>query len=449
MQQNMTEGKVLPLILKFSLPLFIGNLFQQLYNMVDTVIVGRYVGAGALAAVGSTGTIMFLLIGFSFGLTSGFAILTSQRFGAKDSDGVRSSVANGIILTAIISLVLTVLGTISIPHLLKWMNTPADIMEDARSYISIISMGLAANLFYNILSAFLRAVGNSKAPLFFLVFSAVLNVFLDILFIVTFHMGVAGAAFATVLSQAISAIFCIIYIMKSVSMLMPKRNEWRLTPQNTAHQLKLGIPMALQFGITASGTMIMQAAINIFGSVAVAAFTAASKVQILLTQGMMAVGQTMATYAGQNYGKMDIGRIKEGVKIADIILIAYSILAAALLALLLPQMMELFFSKDADVSAMMPWAKTYSYISMAFFIPLSFIFVYRNTIEGCSYAMLALLMGVIEFVSRCLTAVIAIHLNSYVLAVSCDPAAWLFGGVFGLFAFKWVIKDLNKKLAQQ
>lgn len=316
MEQDMTQGKPLAIILKFTLPLLVGNIFQQFYNMADTIIVGRFVGANALAAVGSTGTVMFLIIGFAQGITAGFTILTSQRYGAKDEKAVRASVANGILLSVLVTILITVVGLSTMKPLLLLMNTPEDIFADAYTYSMLICSGVVACIFYNLFSSLLRAIGNSKVPLFFLVFSACLNVVLDLLLILCFHMGVAGAAIATNISQGVSAVLCLIYIYKNVPVLCPERTQWRLSASDTAYQMRMGIPMALQFSITASGAMVMQAAINLFGSVAVAAFTAASKVQNLVTQGMMSMGQTMASYGGQNYGKGDYHRLEKGVRSA-------------------------------------------------------------------------------------------------------------------------------------
>ena len=279
MQQDMTTGRILPVILRFTLPLFIGNIFQQFYSMADTIIVGRYLGAAALAAVGATSTVSFLLLGFAMGLSSGFAVLTAQQFGARDPDGVRISVSNGIQLAVLLSAALTALGLLVVPGLLVLMHTPADILADATKYMLIICRGLAASMFYNLFSSFLRSVGNSRAPLFFLIFSSCLNIFLDIFFIVRMGMGVDGAAVATVLSQGLSAALCLLYILLRVHVLVPSRRHWGFHREATLHQLRMGIPMALQFSVTASGTIVMQAAINMFGSVAVAAFTAAWRIQ--------------------------------------------------------------------------------------------------------------------------------------------------------------------------
>ena len=258
MQSDMTKGDPLSIIIRFTIPLFIGNVFQQLYNMCDTIIVGRFVGQNALAAVGSTGTVMFLILGFCSGLTCGFTVLTSQRFGAGDTKGVKKSVVNSIILSIVLTVIMTVGSLAVMKPLLRLMNTPEEIFADAYSYISVICMGIAASVAYNLLSAFLRAVGNSKMPLVILVFSAVLNVILDLVLIIVFRMGTMGAALATDLSQGISSVLCLVYILKKVPDLTPEKELWKYYPDATSKQLRVGIPMALQFGITASGTMIMQ-----------------------------------------------------------------------------------------------------------------------------------------------------------------------------------------------
>lgn len=443
MEQDMTRGNPLSVIFMFTLPLAIGNIFQQLYNMADTIIVGRFVGADALAAVGSTGTIMFLLNGFAQGITAGFSVLTAQRFGAGKKDAVKQSVTNGILLSIIGAILLTVLGCSIMDPLLHLMNTPDDIFDMAYTYITLISLGMIANVFYNLFSSYLRAVGNSKAPLFFLVFSACLNVGLDLFFIVVLKRGVAGAAWATNLSQAISALLCIVYIYYKVHALVPEKKHWRLTAGDTRYQMQMGIPMALQFAITSSGTMIMQSAINLFGSEAVAAYTAACKVHSLLTQGMVAMGQTMAVYSGQNYGKGDYGRIRAGVKAALIIEFIYSVVSAVAVSLLLGVTLGLFFSGDVDLTAMMPWARTYITICTLFYIPLSTIFIFRNTMQGCGYGFLPMMGGVVELVARMLVAMIAMRVHSYALSCFCDPAAWISAGLFTGISYLFVMKKIK------
>ena len=447
MQLDMTKGRPLPVILRFTIPLVIGNVFQQLYNMADTIIVGRYVGAGALAAVGSTGTIMFLTTGFAQGITAGFSILTAQRYGANDARGVKRSVANGILMSVIAAIIMTVFCVCIMNPLLHLMNTPADIFRDAYTYIMGISIGLTANIFYNLFSSYLRAVGNSQVPLFFLIFSACLNVGLDLLFIIRGGMGVAGAAWATNLSQAISAVLCAGYIWVKVPSLKPEREHWKIHGNDTRNQLAAGIPMAFQFAITASGTMIMQSAINLFGSVAVAAYTAAAKLQSLVIQGMIAMGQTMATYGGQNYGSGDVKRIKSGVRSALLAEFVYSVAAAALMCALLKPCLGLFFTGDVDLGAMMPWAKTYCYMTAVFFLPLCTIFIFRNIMQGCGYGFLPMMGGVSELIARLLVSMAAIRLLSYPLACFADPAAWIAAALFTGISYLFVIKKIEKELS--
>lgn len=445
METDMTVGKPFPIILKFTLPLLIGNIFQQLYNMADTVIVGHFVGSDALAAVGSTGTIMFLVLGFAIGLSSGFTVLTSQKYGAKDFEATRQTVSNAIYLSAVMTIIITTLSLLAMKPLLTLMNTPADIFADAYTYISVICMGVVASVFYNLFSACLRAVGNSKVPLYFLVFSACLNVVLDLFFIIVFHLGVAGAAWATNLSQGVSALLCLVYIYKKVPALAPAEKDWKFNRQFAKYQMAIGMPMALQFGITASGTIIMQSAINTFGSVAVASVTAASKLQNLVTQGMVSMGQTMAAYTGQNYGKMDIKRIREGIRAAIFIEIIYSVISSIAICLALPYILGIFFSADVSITTMLPWAQIYIYQCASCYIPLSFIYIFRNAMQGCGYGFLPMVGGVVELLARLIAAVIAVHIVSFRFAVGCDPFAWLSAGIFTALAWIYVRHEIDKK----
>lgn len=447
MQLDMTKGRPMPIIMRFFIPIFIGNMFQQFYNMVDSIIVGRYVGTEAFAAVGSTGTIMFLVLGFANGLSTGFTVLTSQRFGAKDEKGIRQSVANAIFLSVIVSAVMTAFSMLSMKGLLHLLNTPSNIYHYAYDYIIIITGGTAAVCFYNLFSALLRAVGNSKAPLFFLILSATLNIFLDLLFIIVFKWEVRGAALATIASQAISAICCLIYILLKVKMLVPHRDEWRLKGSFAKRQLAIGFPMALQFGITASGTMIMQSAINRFGSDAIAGFNASSKVGGLLTQAFPALGQSMATYTGQNFGKQDIDRIHEGSHVALKISLVAALLGAGLALLLLKPAIPMFLGSNADIDAILPWARPYTYMSIIFYMPLGILFIYRDMMQGCGYGFLPMMGGVLELVARFTTAMLSMHFNSYLLGVAGDPAAWIITGIFDAIAYQYVIRDVKKKFA--
>ena len=435
MQLDMTRGPILPRMLRLMIPILIGNIFQQLYNMVDTMIVGRFLGSAALAAVGSTGNLMFMVTGFAMGAAIGFSVLTSQAFGAEQMEKLKNSVAISFMLGVALSAVITVFSLLLADAALHLMRTPEDIYPEAKAYINIIFGGITATFFYNLFAAHLRAVGNSRAPLFFLILSALLNVGLDLLLIAGLGMGVQGAAFATILSQTVSALLCLLYILRRMPVLVPGRAHWRFRKEIAIHQLKMGIPMGLQHTITASGMTVMQAAINSFGSTAVASITAATKLQYLLMQGCTAMGHTMTTYCGQNRGKGDCRRLREGFKVAILLEIVFSAFAALVLIFVFPKLLFLFFRSGTDMETVTELAKPYFYLTSAFYFPLSLIFIFRNGLQGCGYAMIPLFSGVVELVVRRVMAVLSIYLNSYICAVSCDPAAWFFAGIYGAGAY--------------
>ena len=445
MDKKLTEGRPLSVILKFMLPLMVGNIFQQLYNLVDTVIVGKYVGPQALAAVGSTGTIMFFIIGTCAGMVTGFSIITSQKYGSEDHDGVKRSFTNGLILSVILIIISTAVTVLLIRQILKLMNTPEDIFEMAYDYISVICWGIFATVLYNFFSALLRAIGNSTVPLISLVMSAALNVGLDLLLIARFNMGTAGAAYATIISQAVSAIFCIIYILCRVEVLTPGRQHWKPNRYVMHSELMQGIPMALQTGITASGTMIMQSAFNLFGSVAVAGVTAASKIQGITTQAMFTIGQTMSSYVGQNFGKEDFKRIRDGVKASLKIFIVYSIGAGVVTYLALPAILPVFFDQGTDIGLYLPWARTYILECTTCYFFLSMIFIYRSSIQAMGHGFLATVMGVSELTARVCASFTSMYFRSFYIAVAADPFAWVVAALIGCIMFYRLLPRYEKK----
>ena len=442
---DMTKGSPMSIILKFTLTLLAGNIAQQLYNIVDTIIVGRYVNPQALAAVGSTGTIVFLIIGTSNGMVTGFSVVTSQKYGAADYKGVNASVTNGFYLGVAVAAVLTAISLSVMRPLLTLMNTPGDIFEYAYAYISTICCGIIFTVMYNLCSSFMRAIGNSKMPLIFLLCSAATNVCLDLLFIIRFGLGTRGAALATVISQALAVIPCIIYIYAKMPVLRPSKKDWKIDRAVIRQQLRLGFPMALQYSITASGTVIMQSAFNTFDSIAVGAITAASRFQGIITQGMFTVGQTMAAYIGQNYGARNMKRIRQGVSSAVKIYIVYSIFAAAIAVLALPHVLWIFFDSDVDVSVYIPWARTYIIECAACYFFLSIIFIYRNTIQSVGYAGLATILGFVELGARMVTSFYSIHVHNYYIAVASDPLAWIAAGIAGWVITLVILKKISKR----
>ena len=409
----MTKGSPMSIIFKFTMTLLMGNIAQQLYNIVDTIIVGRYVDPDALAAVGSTGTVMFLMLGTSNGLVTGFTIVTSQKYGANDSRGIKTSVTNGFILSLAVAAIITTAGLAFMRPLLRLMNTPEVFFDYAYAYISTICAGIVCMILYNYCASLMRAIGNSKMPLIFLLCSAAMNIGLDLLFIIVFHMATFGAALATVISQGLSVIPCIIYIYAKMPVLRPSRSDWKLDGSTIKQQLHYGIPMAIQYSITASGTVIMQSAFNTFDSIAVTAITAASKFQNVIMQGMLTVGMTMAAYAGQNYGARNMTRIKQGVKAALKIYVVYSAVAAILAIFLVPHVLWIFFDTEVDVSVYIPWAMPYIIECAVCYFFLSMIFIYRHTIQSIGYSGIAMVLGFVELGSRMITSFYSISVHNY------------------------------------
>ena len=422
MTNDMTTGNPVKLILLFSIPLLIGNIFQQFYSMVDTIIVGRFVGVEALAAVGTTSSMVFLVNGFVMGLTSGFAVLISQKYGAKDEAGVKKAVASSITLSIIATIIVTFISVISAKPLLALMNTPSNIMKDASTYIIILYAGNVAIIFYNMMAAILRALGDSKTPLYFLIVSSVLNIILDLVLIINFKMGVAGAAYATVISQGVSALLCVIYTYKKYKILRLKKEDFKVKKKYYRKHLKVGIPMALQFSIAAIGIMTVQSAINIFGSTVIASYAAASKVLQLVMQPATTLGVTMATYCGQNIGAKRYDRIKLGVKKCVQISIITSLISAMVLIFLGKYFVMIFVSNpDAEI---LSYAQQVLNISAIFFIPLGLIFVYRNALQGIGDSFIPMMAGVYELVARAVVAFTLPKVLEFMGICLADPVAW-------------------------
>lgn len=442
-QSDMTTGNPMNIIFNFTLPIFIGNVFQQFYNMADAVIVGKFVGNKALAAVGSTGTIMFLIYGFVVGMTAGFTVLTAQKFGAGDMPAMRRTVAGASFLSLLVGLVLTAAFMAFMKPWLTLMHTPEDIFADAYAYIMIISAGILAQMLYNLLASILRALGNSRVPLYFLILSALLNIVLDLVFIIVFHMGAAGAAAATVISQGVSGALCLVYIVKKVPLLHMTREDWKLSGALLGTQIRIGIPMALQYSITAVGTMMVQASLNILGSTLVAAYTAAGKIEQIVTQAYVAMGTTMATYGAQNMGAGNISRIRQGFKASTVIGVVYAVVSTALVMTVGKYMTYLFVSED--VALIMDSVNTYLVCAGIFFIPLAIVNIYRNGIQGLGYGLLPMMAGVAELAGRGVVAVIAARQKSYLGVCLASPAAWVLAALLLIGMYYYVVKiDLKK-----
>ena len=404
MTSDLTAGKPLRKIILFTIPIFIGNVFQQLYSMVDAIIVGQTINNDALAGVGATGAISFLIIGFVQGLTAGFAVKTSQLFGAKDEEGVRRSIASSILLGAVLTVVLTAVSVVTTMPLLKLMQTPDDIIGYSYDYIVTIYWGLIATVFYNLGSSVLRAIGDSRTPLVFLVVAAVLNVGLDFLFIVAFKMGVAGAGWATVLSQGVSAIGCFAFLFARFKRFRIRGKHFANPLMFYWQHMAIGLPMALQFSITSIGMMVQQTALNKLGSVAVTAYTAASKIDNLATQSLYALGSTVATYCGQNYGAGQFSNIRKGVRYSMAIGVVCALVGLAFVTLGAEPMTKLFSSDVTD--EIMDMSKQYLLWQGGFYIFLAIIFVYRDALQGIGRSALTMVGGMLEVAGRVVASLV-------------------------------------------
>ena len=419
----MTTGSPAKLIIRFMIPMFLGNLFQQFYNVVDSIVAGQFLGVQALAAIGSTGSLMFFVIGWLNGLTSGFAIMVAQCFGAKKEDRMRHYVAMSVYLSVAFALVMTIGLTLANEPILRLMNYSEEIMPEVKAYMGIIYAGLLVTVAYDALSAFLRALGDSRSPLYFLMISAGINVFLDIVFIVVMGMGVEGCAYATVIAQAISAFCCFIYIVKKYPILHLRKEDFRYSWNSVKKLLGLGIPMALQFSITAIGTIIVQGAVNVYGETYMAGFSAAGQLQNILTTVFVAFGATVATYVGQNRGAGRIDRVREGVRCTQYMILAWSVIVMILMFFFGKYMTCIFVnSSETDVLAV-----SVEYFHTVFWCYpfLGSIFLYRNTLQGMGYGLVPMMGGIFELAARTIIVLLVAGRTSFRGVCLADPAAWI------------------------
>lgn len=445
--KDMTSGSPMKLILGFMIPLLLGNLFQQFYNLVDTVIVGQFLGVEALAGVGATGSLNFLIIGFCIGVCSGFSLPVAHTFGAKDYKALRKLYANSIWLAIIFATVMTIITVLHCKSILRIMQTPENIIDNAYSYIVVIFMGIPAIYLYNLLSSMIRALGNSKAPLMFLVISATVNIALDLIFILNFHMGVAGAAYATVVSQFISGLCCIVYIIKKVDILHLEKDEWKWDSWLVKELCNTGIPMGLQFSITAIGSVILQTAVNTLGSVAVASITAASKISMFLCCPFDAMGATMATYGGQNAGGYKMDRLHKGLKSCVIVGAVYSVIALVIDMFLSDFLLHMFM--DASEVQIIAMAKQFLLTNIIFYFPLALVNIVRYMIQGMGFSKFAVLAGVLEMVARTLAGIFLVPMFGFTAACFSNPLAWIFADAFLIPAYFSVWKKMKQQLDEK
>lgn len=444
MTKDMTNGSPMKLIVGFAFPLLFGFLFQQFYNLVDALIVGRFLGVNDLAGVGATGSINFLIIGFCMGICSGFSIPISHKFGAGDYEGVRRYVANATWLCIVFAMVLTILTAVFCRDILVLMRTPKDIIESAYAYIFVIFLGIPATFLYNMVSGVIRALGDSKTPVIFLVLSSFINIGLDLVFIINLELGVMGAALATVIAQVVAGVGCLLFMIRKFEILHIQKTEWPADRHMMGILCGMGIPMGLQYSITAIGSVVLQSATNMLGSSAVAAVTAGGKVGGFLACPFDALGSTMATYGGQNVGAGKLERLDKGLKSCVLLGIGYAVIALMVVLVGGEQLARLFM-KDADV-AIVENIKLYLIFNTASYLLLALVNIVRFLIQGMGFPTFAILAGVLEMIARTVAGIVLVPELGFVGVCMGNPAAWILADAFLIPAYFIVKKRLYRRM---
>lgn len=441
---DLTQGSPMKLVIGFAMPLLFGFFFQQLYNFVDTAIVGRALGSSALAAVGATGSLNFLVLGMCNGICSGFAIPVAQCFGAKEYGELRRYVVNAVYLCIGVSAVMSVSTGLLCGVFLRWMNTPADIIDDSWRYIAPIFWGIPATMLYNMSAGIMRSLGDSRTPVIYLILASAVNIVLDFVFILGLHMGVFGAAAATVISQAVAGVCCLVSIRRhfEILRLRPEDRGWR--PLHAKKLMAIGVPMGLQFSITAIGGIILQANVNILGTVYVAAVSASGKLTNFFGCFFDALATTMATFAGQNLGARRLDRVNQGLNASLIIGTVYSITAYAAVRLFGAQMILLFL--DPSETEVISLAYRFMSIYVAFFVPLLCVNVYRLTIQGLGFTTFAVFAGICEMIARTVVGAVFVPRIGFAAACFAHPAAWVAADLFLIPACYSVMRKLRTRL---
>lgn len=423
MAKDMTTGNPLKLILNFTIPLLIGNLFQQLYNMADTFIVGRTIGVNALASVGSTGSIIFLILGFANGLTAGLAIPLAQRFGAKDYQGVKRSFYVSMLISLVVAVILTIFSMLFCRQILEMMQTPLEIIDGAYQYLIIIFAGIFSSMAFNLLSNVFRSIGDAKTPLYFLMIACVINIVLDIVFIAVFGMGVDGAGYATVFAQIFSAVACSIYIWKKIPVLRLSKEDLVATKRDLLEHTRISFPMAFQSSIIAIGAIMVQIALNQLGSTAVAAYTAAQKIDQVAILPMMSFGVTMATYVAQNYGAKKYPRIWQGVRSCIQLSLTFAISIGILLNIFSPLLLRVFVGNGHE--EVVELGRIFFLTNGTTYSLLSLLFIYRYSLQGVGKTVTPTIAGIMELVMRAVAAIVLSNLFGFTGATLANPMAWL------------------------
>ena len=442
---DMTVGSPARGILHFVLPLVLGYILQQMYQVIDAAIVGRWIGVGALAAVGASSSINFLVMGFCNGSCAGFAIPVAQAFGGKDYHKMRIYVANAMRIAVAFAAVITLLTCMFCTKILGLVNTPADIFHDAWTFLFLQFLAIPFTMGYNLLSGFIRALGNSKQPFFFLIIASLANIALDVLLILVIGMGVAGAGVATLLSQAFATLLCWLYIRSKMRLLIPTGEERRYDNKRVSILLNNGVPMGLQFSITGIGIIMLQSANNALGTVCVASFTAAMRIKYLFTCVFENIGVAMATYCGQNIGARKLDRVRRGVKDAIAIMLVYFAFTVIIIYPFADEMMMLFVKSGEQ--EVIDNAAMFMRIANYFYPALGLLTIFRYSIQGLGYSNLSMMSGVMEMIARCGVSLWLVPALAFKGVCLGDPVAWVFADIFLIPAFLWLYHHLKRTVA--
>lgn len=439
--KEMTSGASFPLILNFTLPLLLGNLLQQTYSLMDAAIVGKYLGINALASVGASTSVVFLILGFCTGCCSGFSIPVAQKFGARDYVTMRRFISVSLKISGVMSVAIAIITSLLCAFILRTMQTPENIFDGAYIYLLITFIGIPCTFYYNLLSGIIRALGDSKTPFWFLLLSAVLNIILDLFCIIVLGWGVAGAAIATVFSQGVSSVLCYIYMNRKYEILKTTPSERRFRSDIARQLLGIGVPMGLQFSITAIGSIMLQSSNNALGTACVAAFTAAMRVKMFFMCALDSLGIAMATYSGQNYGAGKPVRIWQGIKSSYIMMLVY-VAAINIVIWCFAEKFALLFIDPSETEVIKDTA-LFLHINLSFFPLLGSLIILRYTIQGAGYTKLAMFSGVSEMVARIMVSLVVVPLFGYLGVCYGDPTAWLFANLFLTPAFIYVYRRLK------
>lgn len=444
---DMTTGKILPILISFALPIMIGNLFQLLYSMVDTAVVGRGVGAQALAAVGVTSPVTQLLLGLMIGMTSGMSVVIAQHFGSGSQEKTRRAIASGIVLISVVSALVTVAGIALCRPLFRLINTPDEIIDGAVLYSVITFAGTASAAAYNFEAGVLRAFGNSVIPLLFLVLTSLLNVGLDLLFVLSFGWGIAGVAVATLLSQLVSAVLCLIYMMKKVPLIRLTKADWKFDRDMTMQHLRTGIPMAFFGSLLAVSFLVLQAALNSLGSADMAAYTAGSKMDSIVYQVLSAFGTAVSTFAAQNYGKGDLDRVRQGVRQSLGITVGISLALTALVFMFGRHFLALFI--DPSETEIITSATRYIHTTSLFYVILGVNYIVRFTLTGVGKSVIPMAVGISEILTRAAVTYLLVYRIGFLGMTFASPACWFTSTLLCVVCYKPMINSAQKALEKR